>query len=138
MKNKNIDFKSFIAGIVFASIPLLIIGQAQAYDLKKVAGIGKSLSSPIKNLSSIKRNLEKDVKFLRVDASTLFSDKDKLMSIKNQLQKLSTETKKQITSITALVKVVENHIVKTRKDISSTAKHVADIDGVKNALTRLK
>ncbi len=78
------------------------------------------------------------MKYLRVDASTLFTDKEQLMSIKNQLTKLSTETKKQIGSITSLVKIVEGHIVKTRKDISTTAKHVKDIDGVKKALSSLK
>jgi len=61
-------------------------------------------------------------------------NKDTLIQIKNQLLKLADETQKQIGDINATVKIVEQNLVKTEKDITSTSKHVQDIDKAKKIL----
>jgi prophage DNA circulation protein len=134
----SVEWRSFSIGLLTAGLLVLGWTQAQAFDMKKLGNVGKTISTSVKSLTSIKSNLDKDVKYLTADAKTLMGDKDKLLAIKNQLFSLAAQTKKQIDSITALVKVVEGHIVKTQKDIVTTSKHVGEIDKVRKALSKAK
>lgn len=122
---RRFDGRSFLCGLALALV--LTASSAVAFDLG-------GITSSVKGLVNIKKNLDGDVKSLTDDAKTLLGSKDKLLKIKDSLFKLATETKSQIELITTLVAEVEGHLKKTQTDISSTAKHVGDIDNVRKSL----